>query len=75
MIYALSVSLATPHIGPERVLLAADRDFSFLTPPGSGVRNFIWDFLGGTVDRNLPPPAGDTGSIPGLGRCYTLWST
>ena len=30
MIYALSVSLAAPHLGPERVLLAADRDSPFL---------------------------------------------
>ena len=27
------------------------------------------DFPGGTVDKNLPANAGDTGSTPGLGRC------
>ena len=27
------------------------------------------DFPGGTVDKNLPAHPGDTGSIPGLGRC------
>ena len=31
------------------------------------------DFLGGAVDKN-PASAGDMGSIPGLGRCHTLWS-
>ena len=47
-----SVSLATPHIGPEHVLLAADRDFSFRTPPGSGVRNYLglpWWYSGYTL--------------------------
>ena len=28
------------------------------------------DFPGGTVDKNLPADAGDTGSIPGLGRSH-----
>ena len=27
-----------------------------------------WDFPGGTVVKNLPANAGDTGSIPGPGR-------
>ena len=30
----------------------------------------ILDFPGGTVVKNLPPNAGDTGSIPGLGRFH-----
>ena len=29
-----------------------------------------WDFPGGTVVKNLPANAGDTGSIPGLGRSH-----
>ena len=29
---------------------------------------FLWGFPGGTVVMNLPANAGDTGSIPGLGR-------
>ena len=28
------------------------------------------DFPGGTVVKNLPAKAGDTGSIPGLGKCH-----
>ena len=31
------------------------------------------DFSGGTVDKSLPANAGDTGSVPGLGR-YMRWS-
>ena len=33
-----------------------------------------WDFPGGSVDANLPANAGDTGSIPGLGRFHLLGS-
>ena len=32
------------------------------------------DFPGGTVVKNLPANAGDTGSIPGPGRSHMLWS-
>ena len=32
------------------------------------------DFPGGTVVKNLPFNAGDTGSIPGLGRSHMLQS-
>ena len=32
------------------------------------------DFPGGTVDKNLPANAGDTGSIPGRGKFHTLRS-
>jgi len=32
----------------------------------------IQDFLGGLVVKNLPANAGDTGSIPGLGRSHEL---
>ena len=30
------------------------------------------DFPGGTMDKNLPAYAGDTGLIPGLGRSHML---
>ena len=30
----------------------------------------VWDFPGGTVVKNLPANAGDTGSIPGAGRSH-----
>ena len=30
----------------------------------------FWDFPGGTVVKNPPANAGDTGSIPGLGRFH-----
>ena len=31
---------------------------------------YWWDFPGGAVVKNLPANAGDTGSIPGLGRSH-----
>ena len=31
-------------------------------------------FPGGAVLKNLPASAGDTGSIPGLGRSHMPWS-
>ena len=34
----------------------------------------IWDFPGGTVAKNLPANAGNTGSIPGPGRSAVLRS-
>ena len=34
----------------------------------------VQDFPGGTVVKNLPANAGDTGSSPGLGRFHMLWS-
>ena len=33
------------------------------------------DFPGGTVDKNMPTTLGDTGSVPGLGRLHTPWSS
>ena len=33
-----------------------------------------WDFPRGTVDKNLPANAGDTGSIPGPGKSHMPWS-
>ena len=30
----------------------------------------MWDFLGGSVDRNLPANAGDMGSTPDPGRSH-----
>ena len=35
-------------------------------------KNILKDFPGGTVDKNLPANAGDTGSTPGLGRFHIL---
>ena len=32
--------------------------------------NVNWDFPGGAVVKNPPANAGDTGSIPGLGRSH-----
>ena len=32
------------------------------------------DFPGGAVVKNPPASAGDTGSIPGLGRSHMPWS-
>ena len=36
-----------------------------------GLKNCFPGFLGGTVVKNLPANAGDTGSSPGPGRCHT----
>ena len=35
---------------------------------------YLMGFLGGSVVKNLPDNAGDTGSIPDLGRSHLLWS-
>ena len=37
-------------------------------------RNQHKDFLGGAGDKNLPADAGNTGSIPDLGRFHMLCS-
>ena len=36
--------------------------------------NKCWDFPGGSVVKNPPANAGDTGSIPGPGRSHMPWS-
>ena len=33
----------------------------------------VQDFPGGTVNKNPPASAGDTGLIPGPGRCHMPW--
>ena len=38
------------------------------------IRRLSWDFPGGTVVKNPPASAGNTGSIPGLGRSHMPWS-
>ena len=35
---------------------------------------FILGFPGDSVVKNQPADAGDTGSVPGLGRSHMLWS-
>ena len=37
-------------------------------------RKYLWDFPGGAVVKNPPANAGDTGSIPALGRSHMPWS-
>ena len=37
-------------------------------------KNFYQDFFGGTVDKNPPANAGDTGSIPSLRRFHVPWN-
>ena len=37
-------------------------------------KEYVEDFPGGTVVKNPPANAGDTGSIPGLGRSHMLRS-
>ena len=39
-----------------------------------GLKNHTLGFPGGTVIKNPPANAGDTGSIPGLGRSHKPWS-
>ena len=44
--------------------------------PGEIINSsIIRDFPGGSVVKNLPANAGDTGSSPGLGRSHMLRST
>ena len=38
------------------------------------IKNDVGHFPGGSVVKNPPANAGDTGSSPGLGRSYMLWS-
>ena len=40
----------------------------------SGQEIIVQDFPGGTVVKNPPANAGDTGSIRGPGRSHMLWS-
>ena len=40
----------------------------------SVLKKSLQDFPGGPVVKNLPANAGDTGSIPGLGRSHMLQS-
>ena len=40
----------------------------------SALQSCYADFPGGTVGKNPPASAGDTGSIPGLGRSHMLQS-
>ena len=39
------------------------------------LRNTLKDFLGGTVDKNLPANARDMGLILGPGRLHMPWAT
>ena len=47
---------------------------TFLHVYYTSIKSFSWGFPGGTVVKNPPASAGDTGSSPGLGRCHMLWS-
>ena len=42
--------------------------------PHSSIKKDIRDFPGGTVVKNPPANAGDTGSSPGPGRSHMPWS-
>ena len=46
----------------------------FFTHNPGNQNSELWDFFGGTVVKNSPANAGDTGSIPGLGRSHMLQS-
>ena len=39
------------------------------------LKTICLDFPGGAVVKNPPANAGDTGSIPGLGRSHMPWSS
>ena len=52
---------------PTSPLKHWQRNFALTYYPLSRERQ-KWDFPGGTVGKNLPANAGDTGSIPGPGR-------
>ena len=40
--------------------------------PSASIKKVCQGFPGGTVVKNLPANAGDTGSSPGLGRSHML---
>ena len=40
------------------------------TSMAAKITEVLWDFPGGTVVKNPPANAGDTGSIPGPGRSH-----
>ena len=47
---------------------------SFVSIEMPFIKYLIWDFAGGTVVKNPPANAGDTGSSPGPGRSHMPWS-
>ena len=42
--------------------------------PKHNSEGHMWDFSGGTGDKNPPASAGGTGAIPGWGRVRMIWS-
>ena len=48
--------------------------FILYTPFFTIIKNKHVDFLGDTVDKNLPANARDMGSISGSGRFHTPWN-
>ena len=46
--------------------------FTGLAKVKSKLRLGVKGFPGGSVVKNLPTNAGDTGSVPGLGRCHKV---
>ena len=45
-----------------------------MVPWKESEENLLLDFPSGTVDKNLPASAWDTGSIPGPGRLHMSWA-
>ena len=45
----------------------------FVRIRGKNLKKNLQDFPGGSVAKNLPASAGDTGSIPGRGRFRMMW--
>ena len=45
----------------------------FVRIRGKNLKKNLQDFPGGSVVKNLPASAEDTGSIPGLGRFRMMW--
>ena len=50
------------------------RNVSKSIPHKVVIRREHRDFLGGTVGKNPPANAGDTGLSPGPERCHVLWN-
>ena len=40
---------------------------------GTTFKRMTWDFAGGPAVKSPPDSAGDTDSVPGLGRFHVLW--
>ena len=68
------LGLHLPGQGVHVQSLARELRSTCLCQKNQNIKNRSKDFPGGTLDKNLPANAGDTGLVPGPGRSHTPWS-